>query len=166
MQIQRDVTGASGSGDHIGPFESRVIGVGPQVGYIFPPGNYQRYLNLKGYGEFDAHDRPSGYLAWLTLTTPCPLCRMATSRPPGPGDRVSSQALRITLPVPRGFQNAFGQQGAGDVGLAGRQAGPRFSQNALQHRYRLGVKECVPRDFHSLSPISPKFARARDTGIQ
>jgi hypothetical protein len=49
------------SGDHVGPFESRVIGVGPQIGYIFPLGSYQGYLNLKGYGEFDAHDRPSGY---------------------------------------------------------------------------------------------------------
>jgi hypothetical protein len=33
-------------------------------------------LNLKGYGEFDAHDRPSGYNAWLTLSisppTPTP----------------------------------------------------------------------------------------------
>ena len=27
-----------------------------------------RNLNLKCYGEFDAHDRPSGYNAWLTLS--------------------------------------------------------------------------------------------------
>jgi hypothetical protein len=62
------VTGGSGSGDHVGPFESRVIGVGPQIGHIFPLGSYQGYLNLNGYGEFDAHDRPSGYNAWLTLS--------------------------------------------------------------------------------------------------
>jgi hypothetical protein len=30
------VTGDSGSGDHVGAFKSRVIGIGPQVGYIFP----------------------------------------------------------------------------------------------------------------------------------
>jgi hypothetical protein len=66
--VYNQVTGDSGSGDHVGPFESRVIGVGPQVGYIFPLGSYQGYLNLKGYGEFDAHDRPSGYNAWLTLS--------------------------------------------------------------------------------------------------
>ncbi len=51
--VYDQVTGDSGAGDHIGPFMSRVVGVGPQVGYIFPLGNYQGYLNLKGYGEFD-----------------------------------------------------------------------------------------------------------------
>jgi hypothetical protein len=74
--VYDQVTGDSGSGDHVGPFESRVVGVGPQIGYIFPLGNYQGYLNLKGYGEFDGHDRPSGYNAWLTLSisppTPTP----------------------------------------------------------------------------------------------
>jgi hypothetical protein len=44
------------------------VGVGPQVGYIFPLGAYQGYLNLKGYGEFDALNRPYGYNAWLTLS--------------------------------------------------------------------------------------------------
>jgi hypothetical protein len=52
----------------VGPFESRVIGVGPQIGYIFPLGASQGYVNLKGYGEFDAHDRPHGYNAWLTFS--------------------------------------------------------------------------------------------------
>jgi hypothetical protein len=66
--LYSQVTGDSGGGDHVGPFESRVVGVGPQIGYIFPLGNLQGYLNLKGYGEFDAHDRPSGYNAWLTLS--------------------------------------------------------------------------------------------------
>jgi hypothetical protein len=74
--VYNQLTGDSGSGDHVGPFMSRVVGVGPQVGYIFPLGNYQGYLNLKGYGEFDAHDRPHGYNAWLTFSisppTPTP----------------------------------------------------------------------------------------------
>jgi hypothetical protein len=67
------VTGDSGSGDRVGPFESRVIGIGPQLGYLFPLGKLdglgemQGYLNLKAYGEFDAQDRPSGYNAWLTF---------------------------------------------------------------------------------------------------
>jgi hypothetical protein len=59
---------AKGSGDHVGPFESRVVGVGPQVGYIFPLGNSQGYLNLKAYEEFDYHDRAHGYNAWLTFS--------------------------------------------------------------------------------------------------
>jgi len=47
---------------------SRVLGVGPQIGYIFPIGNMQGYLNLKGYGEFDAANRPSGWNTWLTFS--------------------------------------------------------------------------------------------------
>ena len=27
----------------------------------------QGYVNLKGYGDFDAHDRASGWNAWLTF---------------------------------------------------------------------------------------------------
>ena len=48
--------------------KSRVFGIGPQVGYIFPaaPG-IQGYLNLKGYYEFDAQDRPEGWNVWATL---------------------------------------------------------------------------------------------------
>jgi hypothetical protein len=31
------------------------------------------YLNLKGYGEFDAHDRAAGYNIWLTFAlSPAP----------------------------------------------------------------------------------------------
>jgi hypothetical protein len=48
-------------------FRSRVLGIGPQIGYIFPMGNMQGYLNLKGYGEFDAQDRPHGWNTWLTF---------------------------------------------------------------------------------------------------
>jgi len=68
------VSGDSGSGDKVGSFESRVVGVGPQIGYIFPLGTMQGYLNLKGYGEFDAHDRASGFNVWLTfaITPPTP----------------------------------------------------------------------------------------------
>jgi hypothetical protein len=58
----------SGPGDHLGAFESGVIGVGPQVGFILPLGQVQAYLNLKAYGEFAAHDRPSGWNTWLTLS--------------------------------------------------------------------------------------------------
>jgi hypothetical protein len=57
----------SGSGDLIGCFQSQVLGVGPQVGFIFPVGGMQGYLNFKGYGEFDGSDRPSGWNAWVTF---------------------------------------------------------------------------------------------------
>ena len=49
------------------PFKSRVVGIGPQIGYLFPVGEMQGYLNFKGYGEFDAHDRAEGYNVWLTF---------------------------------------------------------------------------------------------------
>jgi hypothetical protein len=57
----------SGAGDRVGCFESRVVGVGPQIGYLFPIGNMQGYLNFKAYAEFDAAARPSGWNAWVTF---------------------------------------------------------------------------------------------------
>jgi hypothetical protein len=66
--VYDQLTGDSGSGAKLGPFESRVIGIGPQVGYLFPVAGMQGYVNLKGYGEFDARNRPSGWNAWLTLS--------------------------------------------------------------------------------------------------
>ena len=58
----------SGSGDRVGCFESRVIGVGPQIGHIFKVSDdYQGYINLKGYKEFDAAHRPDGWNVWATF---------------------------------------------------------------------------------------------------
>jgi hypothetical protein len=58
----------SGSGDRVGCFRSRVVGVGPQVGYIFPINDkLQGYLNLKAYGEFANENRPAGWNVWLTF---------------------------------------------------------------------------------------------------
>jgi hypothetical protein len=58
----------SGSGDHVGCFQSQVFGIGPQFGYVFPIGQtLQGYINLKAYAEFAASDRPSGWNTWLTF---------------------------------------------------------------------------------------------------
>ncbi len=58
----------SGSGDRLGCFELRVLGIGPQVGYIFPlDSTHQGYLNLKAYKEFDADHRADGWNVWLTF---------------------------------------------------------------------------------------------------
>ena len=58
-----------GSGNRVGCFESRVFGIGPQVGYIFPlDSDYQGYLNLKGYWEFEADHRAEGGNVWLTFS--------------------------------------------------------------------------------------------------
>jgi hypothetical protein len=64
QQISDDIGGSP----LLGGFRSRVLGVGPQFGYIFPVGGMQGYLNLKAYGEFDAANRPSGWNTWLTFS--------------------------------------------------------------------------------------------------
>ena len=66
--VYDQITGDHGSGAKLGPFELRVIGVGPQVGYQFPVAGLQGYVNLKGYGEFDGAHRPTGWNAWLTFS--------------------------------------------------------------------------------------------------
>src|SRR5258708_4005347 len=38
------------------------------TGFLFPVGDMRGYLNLKGYGEFEAANRPSGWNTWLTLS--------------------------------------------------------------------------------------------------
>jgi len=63
----QQVTGDSGPGATLGDFKSRVFGVGPQIGFIFPVGDMQGYLNLKGYKEFGAEHRADGWNAWLTF---------------------------------------------------------------------------------------------------
>jgi hypothetical protein len=73
----------SGSGDRVGCFESRVAGIGPQIGYIFPVGTMQGYLNVKAYAEFDAADRPSGWNAWVTF-----VLSPAAAAPSKPGPMV------------------------------------------------------------------------------
>jgi hypothetical protein len=63
----QQVTDDSGQSPQLGGFRSRVLGVGPQIGYIFPLGDMQGFLGLRGYGEFDASNRPSGWNTWLTF---------------------------------------------------------------------------------------------------
>jgi hypothetical protein len=57
----------SGQAAILGDFKSRVFAVGPQIGFIFPVGEMQGYLNLKAYKEFAAENRPEGWNAWLTF---------------------------------------------------------------------------------------------------
>ena len=71
----------SGSGDRVGCFQSQVVGVGPQLGFIFPVGDMQGYINLKGYGEFAAKNRPDGWNAWVTFVI-SPAAPSASKPPP------------------------------------------------------------------------------------
>ena len=77
----------SGSGDRVGCFESRVVGIGPQVGYIIPISKeWQGYINVKGYKEFAAEHRPDGWNAWLTFAI----------SPAAPGEAPSSAKRMVT----------------------------------------------------------------------
>ena len=64
----QQITDDSGQNPILGGFRSRIFGVGPQIGYSFPVGDMQGSLSLRGYAEFGAANRPSGWNTWLTFT--------------------------------------------------------------------------------------------------
>jgi hypothetical protein len=45
-----------------------VAAIGSQVGYLFPVGDLQGYLNLRGYREFAAQNRAEGWNVWATFS--------------------------------------------------------------------------------------------------
>lgn len=63
--VYEQQSGDSGSGDKVGPFRSRVVGVGPQLGFIFPVSAYTqgyiKYQRLQGVGRTE----PAGGLEYL-----------------------------------------------------------------------------------------------------
>lgn len=63
----QQITDDFGAPAALGGFRSRVAGVGPQIGFIFPVGDMQGYLNIKGYKEFAAQNRPEGFNTWVTF---------------------------------------------------------------------------------------------------
>ena len=73
--VYKELSCDSGSGDRVGCFQSQVVGIGPQIGFLFPVGDMQGYLNFKAYGEFAAENRPSGWNTWVTFSI----------SPPAPG---------------------------------------------------------------------------------
>jgi hypothetical protein len=65
----QQITGDSGAGATLGHFKGRVVGIGPQIGFILPLSkDYQGYLNVKAYKDFAAQNRPEGYTAWVTFS--------------------------------------------------------------------------------------------------
>jgi hypothetical protein len=64
----QQLTADRGEGAVLGDYKSRVTALGPQVGYLFPIGNEQGYINLKAYREFAEENRPAGWNLWLTVS--------------------------------------------------------------------------------------------------
>jgi hypothetical protein len=78
------ITGDSGPGARLGSFESRVAGIGPQIGWLVPISGMQGFLGLKGCREFAAQNRAPGWNIWVTFaispappTSPAPMQSMA-----------------------------------------------------------------------------------------
>ena len=66
--VYKEIGCDSGSGDRVGCFQSQVVGVGPQLGFIIPISTTtQGYLNFKGYKEFANQNRPDGWNTWVTF---------------------------------------------------------------------------------------------------
>ncbi len=66
--VYQQLTADSGQAPILGDFKSRVLGIGPQIGFIFPVGDMLGYLNFKGYKEFAAENRPAGWDGWVTFS--------------------------------------------------------------------------------------------------
>ena len=66
----QQVTGDSGSGARLGPFQGRVFGAGPEFGYLFSLAGHQASLNVRSYFEFAAQHRLQGRGVFITLGLP------------------------------------------------------------------------------------------------
>ena len=62
------ISGDSGVGAQLGEFKSRVVGIGPQIGFFFPFFDREGYLNLRAYHEFDASNRLEGWNAFVAFS--------------------------------------------------------------------------------------------------
>lgn len=58
----------SGGSQRLGDFDSKVSGADPLTGRSFALGGASVDLNLRGYKEFAAQNRPEGWNAYLTLS--------------------------------------------------------------------------------------------------
>lgn len=64
------LTGDSGSGAKLGPFESKVAAIGPQVNWNFNMGGQSWSASVRGYYEFWAVNRTHGAAGFATLNLP------------------------------------------------------------------------------------------------
>jgi hypothetical protein len=64
----QQLTDDSGAGAKLGGFRGMAVGIGPQLGFLFPVGDYQGYLNVKGYKDLAVENRPEGWSTWVTFS--------------------------------------------------------------------------------------------------
>lgn len=65
-------TADRGAPAFLGEIKSRVLGIGPQMGFLFPVGEMQGFLNFKAYWESNASHRADGFNAWVTFAVSPP----------------------------------------------------------------------------------------------
>jgi hypothetical protein len=63
----QQLTDDSGPGATLGGFRGMAVGIGPQIGFLFPVGNMQGYLNVKGYADLETDNRPKGWSTWVSF---------------------------------------------------------------------------------------------------
>jgi len=74
------ISGDSGPGATLGPFEGRVTGVGATAAYNFPLGKMPATARVRAFHEFDAVNRLEGTSVMLELAVP-----LSLKLPPGAG---------------------------------------------------------------------------------
>jgi len=65
------LTADGGSGDKVGPNKGRVLGLGPEIGYLITPGGGHvpmTYLNVRAYKESMVENRTAGTAVFAVLT--------------------------------------------------------------------------------------------------
>jgi hypothetical protein len=71
--IYNQISDDAGAPANLGGYRSRVMGAGPQGGWRFFLGKVAVDVNLRGYYEFAAQNRPQGANGWLTVSfSPAP----------------------------------------------------------------------------------------------
>ena len=79
--IYNEIGCDSGSGDRVGCFQSRVIGVGPQIGFIIPMGDHPGLSEFQRLQGVRPANRPDGWNAWVTFVlSPAAPSSMSTRR--------------------------------------------------------------------------------------
>ena len=71
----QQITDDRGPGAKLGGFRGRAIGIGPQVGFIFPKlfQGYSGYLNIRGYKDIEVENRANTWSTWVTFAvSPAP----------------------------------------------------------------------------------------------